>query len=185
MANGKKIGRSPADKQQEPPDWDRLFELWKKYEEIAMHFNDLILKVRIQALGGVAAVIAILLGLLGRKKDEVEVSWGAFAAGFSLILAMWIAIWLLDFLYYYRLLRGAVSSIVDIERQTMEHPDGPAIRLSKGIEQAVWHKRWGQDRFYADPIPEGGIEWGIWLFYGIVTFTLALCVSYSLIRWLS
>jgi hypothetical protein len=31
-------------------------KLWEKYEDITMHFNDLIIKLRTQALAGVAAL---------------------------------------------------------------------------------------------------------------------------------
>jgi hypothetical protein len=37
-----------------------VFELWEKYEQIAMHFNDLLIKLRTQALAGVAAISAIV-----------------------------------------------------------------------------------------------------------------------------
>ena len=35
-------------------------ELWEKYEEITMHFNDLIIRLRTQALAGVAALSALV-----------------------------------------------------------------------------------------------------------------------------
>ena len=32
------------------------FEVWQEYEKIAMHFNDLLMRLRTQALGAVAAL---------------------------------------------------------------------------------------------------------------------------------
>ena len=37
-----------------------LFEVWVKYEEITMHFNDLLIKLRTQALAAVAALATIV-----------------------------------------------------------------------------------------------------------------------------
>lgn len=37
-----------------------LFNVWKEYEGIAMHFNELIIRLRTHALGGVAAISAII-----------------------------------------------------------------------------------------------------------------------------
>ena len=36
-----------------------LLEVWKKYEDIAMHFNDLIMRWRLQAMGGLATLVTI------------------------------------------------------------------------------------------------------------------------------
>jgi hypothetical protein len=34
--------------------------LWEKYEDIAMHFNDLLIRLRTQSLAGVAALSALV-----------------------------------------------------------------------------------------------------------------------------
>jgi hypothetical protein len=36
-----------------------IFDVWDKYEAIAMHFNDLLIKLRTQALAAVAALSTI------------------------------------------------------------------------------------------------------------------------------
>jgi hypothetical protein len=41
-----------------------VFEVWTKYEDIAMHFNDLLIRLRTQALGAIAA--------LGTNTHEAE-----------------------------------------------------------------------------------------------------------------
>jgi hypothetical protein len=38
---------------------DFEFNRWLEYEKITMHFNDLLIRLRIQALGGLAAICAI------------------------------------------------------------------------------------------------------------------------------
>ena len=44
--------------------------LWAKYEDIAMHFNDLILRWRLQAIGGVAALVTLAGFVMGDTPDE-------------------------------------------------------------------------------------------------------------------
>src|SRR5688500_4996729 len=38
---------------------ERRIQLWTEYEKIAMHFNDLILRLRVQALSGITAILAL------------------------------------------------------------------------------------------------------------------------------
>jgi hypothetical protein len=47
--------------------------LWKEYEGVAMHFNELLIRLRTQALGGVAAISAIT-GFLSSTKEAQTVS---------------------------------------------------------------------------------------------------------------
>lgn len=65
------------------PEIERGFairELWEKYEQIAMHFNDLIIRLRTQALAGVAA-LSTLVGLFA-KSDLGPFSYSWEIAGF-------------------------------------------------------------------------------------------------------
>ncbi len=41
-------------------------KLWEKYEDIAMHFNDLLMRLRTQTLAGIAAVSA-LVGVFAKE----------------------------------------------------------------------------------------------------------------------
>lgn len=36
-----------------------LMALWTKYEDVAMHFNDLIMRWRLQAIGGLAGLLTL------------------------------------------------------------------------------------------------------------------------------
>ncbi len=114
-----------------------IFELWSKYEEIAMHFNDLIVKIRTQALGAVAAITTIA-GILSKGNTVGDYNWGLISSVFFFLIVFWVAIWILDFKYYNCLLHGAVDAIVEIERLSR---DGVThineIQLSTYIEKAV------------------------------------------------
>src|SRR5687768_9888149 len=73
------VKQPPADGDQ--PGYD-LFALWKEYEGIAMHFNDLLLKIRTQSLAAVAAFATIAGVLL--KGDDVSqaIRWGTLTMVF-------------------------------------------------------------------------------------------------------
>ena len=91
-----------------------IFDLWNKYEDIAMHFNDLIVKIRTQALGAVAAITTIA-GILSKGNEIGGYNWGLISSVFFFLIVFWIAIWILDFKYYNRLLHGAVDAILKLE----------------------------------------------------------------------
>jgi hypothetical protein len=80
-----------------------LFALWKSYEGVAMHFNDLLIRLRTQALGGVAA-LATLAGVLVRGDLAPKLRCGVLAGAFLLLLLFWVAVWILDMRYYNRCL---------------------------------------------------------------------------------
>jgi hypothetical protein len=68
-----------------PEEWS-IKELWEKYEEIAMHFNDLLIRLRTQALGGVAALSAIV-GIFGKSGTAaliggVYVTWREYRSSY-------------------------------------------------------------------------------------------------------
>jgi len=119
-------------------------DLWYKYESIAMHFNDLLMKLRMQALAGLAAVVTIFCLYSDKIAADFREKAG-FAVGIVLSLA-WIAIWAVDFYYYQKLLVGAVDAIVEIEKATQG-----AVNLSTRIEQKFpsWCPRIGPWVFYS------------------------------------
>jgi hypothetical protein len=148
-------------------DWERYYKLWCEYEKVAMHFNDLIMRVRTQALVGVAAIAAIFVGFVSRMNTN-GVSWDLLSAGFVFLLILWCALWVLDLKYYYLLLLGAVNAIVELEKES-DSATGPRIYLSRRIEETVW------------PCGRKNIEFGIKFFYGTVATLLAVC---AIICWL-
>ena len=153
-----------------------LLDVWERHEKIAMHFNDLILKVRMQALGALAAVVTIGGVLLKTVQPEQHLSWGVVTSVFFILLAFWIAIWLLDFLYYNRLLMGAVDSLLALEDMINSGAEID-FNMSHKIEAAVLGN-----------VPthrQRGTLTGPLLFYLIVTAVLIVGVAYSSARFFS
>ena len=115
--------------------FDRL-QLWQEYEGVAMHFNDLIIKLRGQSLGGVAAV-ATLAAVVAKSDTAAEVRWGLLTGAFALLCVFWVAVWALDLGYYNRLLAGAVDSLLVIEKESHASKFVDRIELSTKIEERV------------------------------------------------
>lgn len=103
------------------------FEYWAKCEDIAMHFNELTIRFRLQALGGVAVVGAVL----GYAKKTQVLSRDAVHYGIAVVLCFWASAAMIDFLYYGRLLKGAVKELLRIEGVS-----AGALRLSTAIDEA-------------------------------------------------
>jgi hypothetical protein len=115
---------------------DKLFTIWKEYEQIAVHFNDLILKLRVQALGGVAAISAIAALVLRETVDQ-SFRWQALTAMFGILIIFWIALFILDLFYYNRLLLGAVDAILEIEEKSDQKIILNKIEFSTKIRATV------------------------------------------------
>jgi hypothetical protein len=130
-------------------------DLWYKYESIAMHFNDLLMKLRMQALAGLAAVVTIFCLYSDKIAADFREKAG-LAVGVVLSMA-WLAIGAVDFLYYQKLLIGAVDAIEELEKATQG-----AIRLSTRIEQNF---------------PRRCPRIGPWVFYGLVFVALVVLLG--------
>jgi len=112
------------------------FQLWKEYEAVTMHFNDLIIKLRSQSLGAVAA-LATLAGVVAKSDAKAEAGWGLLAGAFLILSIFWVAVWVLDLGYYNRLLAGAVDALLIIESESSSSLQATGINLSTKIEEAV------------------------------------------------
>src|SRR5262245_43882928 len=113
-----------------------VLKLWQKYEDIAMHFNDLLIRLRTQALGAIAA-LATIIGVFAKAGEDRHTSWEMVAFAFAILLAFWLAIWVIDFCYYNRLLKGAVAALLEVERQSKAELYIQNINMSTKIEAAV------------------------------------------------
>ncbi len=145
--------------------------LWAKYEDIAMHFNDLLMKLRTQSLAVVAAV-ATLVGIFAKDGiANISLGWGVAEALLIAMTLFWVAIWCIDFFYYNRLLTGAVTAIKKLE---LECRPGAAftvgINMSTIIEDEFRHSIWKRwpTRFN-----------GVFAFYGIVFGVLVAGIWYA------
>jgi len=147
-----------------------LLDAWERHEKIAMHFNDLILKVRIQALGTLAAVVTVGGVLLKTVPPEQHLPWGVVTSVFSILLAFWIAIWVLDFRYYNRLLLGAIDSLLALE-DAINSGAKIDFNMSHKIEDAVVGR--------APTHRDKGTLTGPFLFYLIVMVVLIVGIAYS------
>ena len=97
------------------------FVLWSKYEDVAMHFNDLIIKLRTQALAGLAGVITVsglAVNFVGKPTSHTE--WEVLFATVLFLTLAWIALLLLDLFYYDKLLQGAVNALYQHEKDTQQ-----------------------------------------------------------------
>lgn len=105
----------------------RLLEAWKTSEDIAMHFNNLLLGFRLKAIGGIAVAAVLAVGLkVGELADP-----GIIVAVFVSLAIIWLLVWAADFFYYYRLLAGAVDELLRLGNMLGQ------IRLSHLIERRV------------------------------------------------
>lgn len=123
---------------------DRVFQVWSKSEDIAVHFNDLIMRWRLQAVGGLAA-IATLAGFVVGDADTLRVRYRAMIMLSALLACGWVGVGALDLFYYRKLLQGAVQTILRLEEQMSD------VHLSTDIEEAA----------------KSGARWAPWLFYGL------------------
>jgi hypothetical protein len=146
------------------------FELWVKYEDITMHFNDLLIRLRTQALGGVATIVTAA-GFLasGQAAKTAQQAWEAVALVSGLLLVGWITVWVIDVCYYNRLLRGAVLALLKLETKTKHEID-----FSHTVEQAVRKTRLEQ--------LEGGWAGHVHLFYTPVGCVLLMVFLWSFCR---
>jgi hypothetical protein len=95
---------------------EQRINLWDKYEQVAMHFNELLIRLRTQALGAVATIVTAAGFLVSR--ESVAEPWWAVSAVSVLLLIAWCTLWMIDVFYYSRLLRGAVNALLKIERES-------------------------------------------------------------------
>ena len=122
-----------------PPKYWTVHDLWAKYEDIAMHFNDLLIRLRTQALAGVAAISTVVGIFTKTDPNSVQVSWEIATAVFIGLGVFWIAIWAIDRCYYNRLLLGAVMALQKIEQESKKKNPRLSINLSTLVEHSVAH----------------------------------------------
>ncbi len=97
----------------------QTLDLWRHYEEIAMHFNELIIQYRLQLMGGAGAIGGIL-AYLGSKIDDISRRHSLRAWLSTGLLVILFAAAYLDLGYYNKLLRGAVDALILIEKTQPE-----------------------------------------------------------------
>lgn len=118
-------------------DDEYYFKVWKSHEDVAMHFNDLIIRLRVQSIGGLAS-LAVILGIFLQKNNGSDKKFKCGLAIIAIIFLMfcWAAIRALDLQYYDRLLEGSVNAILEIEKDREGFLKSKQINLSTDIEKA-------------------------------------------------
>lgn len=114
-------------------DKDATFEVWKVTIEVQKHFNDLGMRVRSIAITVLGAFLA---GAGYALKEQKTVAFGSTQISLSgLILASalvcWGAFYVMDRLWYHRLLKAAVKHGVEVEEALK--PTVPLIGLTRTI----------------------------------------------------
>lgn len=150
-----------------------LFEVWKEYEHIAMHFNELLIQLRIRALGGIAVIVA-LVSILSKGEASVGFRWEIVAAVLFILSLVWVAIWIIDMNYYRRLLFGAVRAVLEIEKESANTRELKSLKLSHRIKEAVEGNFSGLDK---NPLWKDAAVW----FYALVL--IALLVGFGISFW--
>jgi hypothetical protein len=98
------------------------------------------------------------------------------AFAFAILLIFWIAIWVIDFRYYNRLLIGAVSALIEIEKMSKDKLRVRHIDISTRLEAAVAGKL---------GLEGSNLSLGRWIFYALVSFALFAGLVFSLCHVIS
>ena len=150
------------------PDGTDIQSLWAKYEDIAMHFNDLLMRLRTQALAGIAA-ISTLAGIFARTNPSaVNSEWLIAAAIFSALALFWLAIFCLDVFYYNKLLAGAVIALKKLESE-IQTRQFTSIRMSTEIISEFNNSSFIPDKSFI----------GVFIFYFIVMAVITTAAVFS------
>jgi len=162
----------PTDSEQ-AAERQNLIALWSRYEDVAMHFNDLLMRLRTQALGAVAGLIAITGFFVegGFSQQRGAPSWRSVFVGSLALLGGWIVLFLLDTFYYSKLLLGAVDALLELESNSKGF-----IILSTRIDGRFWRisprRRRGEPKAAVNVI-------AILLFYLPIAALLALLAAFA------
>ena|SRR5689334_8205966 len=146
-----------------------VHDLWAKYEDIAMHFNDLLIRLRTQALAAVAAISTVVGIFTKTDPTSVHISWEIATAVFAGLIIFWLAIWTIDRFYYNRLLIGAVIALREIEKESKKQTPSLVISMSTTIEKFVADPK--DDRPFWDRFRS---KFGVYAFYALVLIALML-----------
>jgi hypothetical protein len=170
---------TPLDKQ--PHGWD-IEKLWVHYEHVTMHFNDLLMRLRTQALAAVAALSTLVGIFVNTDIANLRADWQIAMFVFAALAAFWVAIWILDFAYYNRLLIGAVDALIELETESKSSRCAGAIQLSTIVENVMARSRPPRTRSWREAF---WLQIGRWTFYVMVFGVLSAGFLYSRSMYLS
>lgn len=154
-----------------------LMDAWKISEDVAMHFNRLLIGFRLKAIGGIA-VSAVGAVVSIEFKFGNSASRALILTTFTVLAGIWFLVWAADFCYYYRLLAGAIDELLRLERRLGN------VHLSHLIERRVRGKGPPKDDIeliaYDAKNTAKYPSWPIWMFYSVPTAILIwLAITFS------
>jgi hypothetical protein len=126
------------------PDKTSLLEHWKTTINAQMHFNDMLMRTRSLAATVVIGVFGAAAALVGQYPTRLiticcrSIHISAIVIAFGLVLL--ICVFLLDYVYYYRLLLAAVERGEALERNLsilVPGPPTPSFSLSRYLSEKV------------------------------------------------
>lgn len=152
---------------------ERLLEAWKVTVEVQMHFNELEMKVRSFAITVLAAFLAAV-GFVLREDLSINLFGLSLSLSGMILLAAilcWGSFYLMDRLWYHRLLRGAVNHGIALEIEAKS--SFPELNL-------------GQEISLASPVTIRGKKYGsnrkIDFFYGLIASILLAAAMIAFIN---
>lgn len=96
-----------------------------------MHFNGLIMRWRLQAIGGLAGLVTAA-GFIVANVDDPGMRYRAMLLLAMTLTCGWIGVAYIDLKYYSQLLYGAVEALLRLERKV------PDVQMSTLIERHAW-----------------------------------------------
>src|SRR3954468_4773331 len=100
------------------------------------------MRLRSQSLAAIGTLAGVAgYAFKGEAGAAATTNWNALTAAFGALSVFRIAIWVLDFMYYNRLLLGAVNALIKIEDASAKGKTTlDQLQLSHQIEDAVGNK---------------------------------------------
>jgi len=132
-----------------------------------MHFNTLLMQLRVRALGSIG-LVAALLGYISKSGAGQPVQWALLAYAMLALFLIWFVIFLIDVFYYNKLLLGAVSATIELEKSKEETIN---IQFSSQVKNYIE----GNGQKFTS-------LWPIHGFYIVVGFLLLSSCVYSFFR---
>ena len=120
------------------------FQQWIETEKITMHFNDLLVNLRIRAIASISLATGGFAALIVTREESAR-DFAALGLASLFLALIWISIWIIDATYYQRLLKGAVNEALRIEAAM------GTVKLSHSIESCFTGSA-GRWCFYSLPL---------------------------------
>lgn len=155
---------------------ENQLKVWEKIVDVQMHFNELSVKIRGLAITVLGAILTAGAFSLKEHLAITVFSWVIPAATPILLIALltWSAFYLMDHLWYHRLLKGAVEQGLAIEK--LLEPTIPGIGLAGtiGRASALYLQIGSGDRYNLHT------DNRLRAFYGLGAFILVVLMALSL-----